>query len=169
MTDPAEAEAVVHADGRLVFAGRVYHAALGRAGLRQHKQEGDGGTPIGLLPIRRVYWRADRLPPPRTMLPREPLAPDDGWCDDPTHAHYNQPIRLPHPARHESLWRDDGLYNIVAVLGWNDTPVERGRGSAIFLHVARPDLAPTDGCIALPPADLLAVLAAGLRALRVAG
>jgi L,D-peptidoglycan transpeptidase YkuD (ErfK/YbiS/YcfS/YnhG family) len=165
--DPADAEAVLRADGRLLFAGRHYRAAIGRGGLREHKEEGDGGTPMGLLPLRRVFYRADRGPMPRTALPREPIGPEDGWCDDPSHGDYNRLIRLPHPARHERLWRADGLYDIVAVLGWNDAPVQRGRGSAIFLHVARPDLAPTDGCVALPAADLRALLGAGLLALRV--
>jgi L,D-peptidoglycan transpeptidase YkuD (ErfK/YbiS/YcfS/YnhG family) len=107
------------------------------------------------------------VPVPHTALPREPIAPDDGWCDDPGHPDYNRRVRLPHPAHHEALWRSDGLYDLVGVLGWNDAPVERGRGSAIFLHVARPGLAPTEGCVALELADLQALLRAGLTALRV--
>ena len=82
-------------------------------------------------------------------------------------ADYNRQICLPHPARHEELWRRDGLYDVVGVLGWNDAPVARGRGSAIFLHVARADYAPTEGCVALARADVLAVLAAGVTALRL--
>jgi L,D-peptidoglycan transpeptidase YkuD (ErfK/YbiS/YcfS/YnhG family) len=100
-------------------------------------------------------------------VPKEPLAPEDGWCDDPTHADYNRQVRLPHPARHEELWRADALYDVIGVLGWNDAPVQRGRGSAIFLHLARPDFAPTEGCVALAQSDLLRLLAAGLRALDV--
>jgi L,D-peptidoglycan transpeptidase YkuD (ErfK/YbiS/YcfS/YnhG family) len=95
------------------------------------------------------------------------MAPDDGWCDDPTHRDYNHQIRLPHPARHERLWREDALYDVVGVLGWNDAPVERGRGSAIFLHLARPDYGPTEGCVALAPRDLSELLAMGVTALRV--
>jgi L,D-peptidoglycan transpeptidase YkuD (ErfK/YbiS/YcfS/YnhG family) len=167
LADPAHGEAVVRADGSLIFAGRRFRAALGRGGLRTDKQEGDGATPMGLLPLRRVFYRADRQPIPQAAVAREPIGPEDGWCDDPSHADYNRLIRLPHPARHERLWRDDGLYDIVGVLGWNDQPVERGRGSAIFLHVARPDLAPTEGCVALPLPDLRALLAAGVTALRV--
>jgi L,D-peptidoglycan transpeptidase YkuD (ErfK/YbiS/YcfS/YnhG family) len=160
-------EAVVHADGRFVFRGRVLRAALGRAGVRMAKAEGDFATPAGRLPLRRVLYRADRGPIPRAAVPREPIGPHDGWCDDPAHADYNRPVRLPHPARCEVLWRDDALYDVLAVLGWNDAPVEPGRGSAIFLHVATPDLAPTAGCVALTEAELRAVLAEGLTALRV--
>ncbi len=160
-------EATVFPDGWLVLDGQRWRAALGRGGVRAHKQEGDGATPAGLLPLRRVLFRADRVPPPRCTVPREPISPQDGWCDDPDDAAYNRLVRLPHDGRHEELWRQDGLYDIVAVLGWNDTPVVRGRGSAIFLHVARPDLAPTDGCVALPLAELQSLLAAGVTALRV--
>lgn len=160
-------EAIVLPQGRLELRGLHFRCALGRGGVRADKEEGDGATPAGLLPLRRVLYRADRVPIPRTAVPREPVDAQDGWCDDPGHADYNRPIRLPHPARHEELWRSDGLYDVVGVLGWNDSPVVRGRGSAIFLHVARADYAPTEGCVALARADLLALLQAGVTALRV--
>ncbi len=136
--------------------------AIGRAGLRADKQEGDEATPLGALPLRRVLYRADRVARPRAAVSVEPLVPEDGWCDDPTSRDYNCRVRLPFSGRHEALWRDDALYDVVGVLGWNDAPVVRRRGSAIFLHVARPDYAPTEGCLALALADLLACLAAGL-------
>lgn len=161
--------ATVHEDGRVMFQGRVLHAALGRGGVRPAlaKQEGDGATPAGLLPLRRVLFRADRMAPPRTALPREPLAPEDGWCDDPGDAAYNRMVRLPYVGRHEELWRADALYDVIGVLGWNDDPVVRGRGSAIFLHVARPDYRPTEGCVALALPDVLALLAGGVTEFEV--
>lgn len=160
-------EATVHPEGVLRFGGRQWRCALGRAGVRPHKQEGDGATPSGLLPLRRVLYRADRLPVPDTGAAVEPIAPSDGWCDDPADAHYNEAVTLPYQGRHEALWRNDGLYDLVGVLGWNDEPVRLGGGSAVFLHVARPDYAPTDGCVALALADLTVLLATGLTALRV--
>ena len=160
-------EAIVHPDGRLALHGRLWRCALGRGGVRTFKEEGDGATPAGLLVLRRVFYRADRVAIPRAAVTREPIGEQDGWCDDPQHADYNRQIRLPHPARHEELWRRDGLYDVVGVLGYNDAPVVRDRGSAIFLHVARGDYAPTEGCVALALADVLAVLAAGVTALRV--
>ncbi len=167
-TDGGGTEAAVWPDGTLTWAGRVTRAALGAGGVVRHKEEGDGGTPCGLLPLRRVLYRADRMrAPPRAVVPRELLAPDDGWCDDPASPDYNRMVRLPHPARHEALWRDDPLYDVVGVLGWNDSPPARRRGSAIFLHVATPDLAPTAGCVALRLPDLLDLLADGVTALRV--
>jgi L,D-peptidoglycan transpeptidase YkuD (ErfK/YbiS/YcfS/YnhG family) len=160
-------EALVRPAGRVELRGQAWRAALGRGGVRAEKEEGDGATPLGLLPLRRVLYRADRVAIPRCAVPREPIAPQDGWCDDPTHPDYNRQVRLPHPARHEELWRGDAVYDVIGVLGWNDAPVVRGRGSAIFLHVARPDYAPTEGCVALALPDLLAVLEAGVTALRV--
>ena len=143
--------------------------ALGHGGVRPaaEKQEGDGATPAARLPLRRILYRADRLPAPRAAVPVEPLAPADGWCDDPADRAYNLPVALPHPARHEALWRADAVYDVIGVLGWNDAPPVRGRGSAIFLHLARPGLPPTEGCIALALPDLLAVLGAGLTAIDI--
>lgn len=160
--------AILTGGGWLRLDGRPIRAALGAAGLTDRKQEGDHATPRGLLLLRRVLYRADRSPPPRTSLPVEPIARDDGWCDDPAHPDYNRMIRLPHPARHEVLWRDDGIYDIIGVLGWNDAPPVRGLGSAIFLHIARPDYRPTEGCIALARPDLLSALASGLTAIEIA-
>lgn len=156
-------------DGLLRFRGGLYRCAIGKGGRRADKRESDGATPIGLLPLRRVLYRADRLAPLSSAVPVAPIAPDDGWCDDPAHADYNTQIRLPHPARHEVLWRMDQIYDVIGVLGWNDAPVMRGRGSAIFLHVARPGFTPTEGCIALEQRDLLRVLAEGLAAIEVSG
>lgn len=155
-------QAVVHPDGRLILRGQVFRAALGRAGVSIDKQEGDGATPAGILPMRRVLYRADRLRAPDCRLPIEPIAPNDGWCDDPAQADYNRQIRLPHDGSYEELWRRDDLYNVIGVLGWNDTPIQRGRGSAIFLHIARPDYAPTEGCVAVALPDLRRMLEIGV-------
>jgi L,D-peptidoglycan transpeptidase YkuD (ErfK/YbiS/YcfS/YnhG family) len=136
----------------------TFRCALGRGGLKGDKREGDGATPIGAWPMRRLLYRADRIGRPATRLPLQELAPEDGWCDDPADPAYNRPVRLPYPGRHERLWREDELYDLLVVLGHNDDPVVPGLGSAIFLHVARPDYAPTEGCVALLYADLARVL-----------
>ncbi len=162
-------QALVHPDGRLVLREQVYRAALGRGGVRLDKLEGDGATPVAALPLRRVLYRADRVRAPECAVAVEPIAPNDGWCDDPAEQDYNRMIRLPHEGHYEELWRRDALYDVVGVLGWNDAPVERGRGSAIFLHVARGDYAPTEGCIALALDDLRQVLAIGVTEVLVVG
>jgi len=135
------------------------HCALGRSGIIHNKWEGDGGTPIGLFPLRRVFYRRDRLRPPLTSLDIQPITPTMGWCDDPKHADYNRLVELPHPASCESLWREDEIYDVIVVLGHNDDPVVPNMGSAIFLHLARPDFSPTQGCVALALPDLLTLLA----------
>ena len=161
--------ALVYPDGRLVLREQVYRAALGRGGVRLDKLEGDGATPVAVLTLRRVLYRADRGRAPECAVAVEPIAPDDGWCDDPAERDYNRMIRLPHDGHYEELWRRDALYDVIGVLGWNDAPVERGRGSAIFLHVARGDYAPTQGCIALALDDLRQVLAIGVTEVAVVG
>lgn len=145
-------------DGRLACGGRSFRCALGRSGVRADKREGDGASPAGVFPLRRVLYRADRLAAPRTRLEVAAIDRNDGWCDDPANPMYNRPVRLPFPANHERMWRDDGLYDLVAILGHNDDPPVPGAGSAIFIHVASPDYGPTAGCIALRMKDLLAVL-----------
>jgi L,D-peptidoglycan transpeptidase YkuD (ErfK/YbiS/YcfS/YnhG family) len=151
---------VVDPVGELRWAGRRYRCALGHGGARIDKREGDGATPVGRFPLRRVLYRPDRLSAPVTKLPVAPLSPADGWCDDPADPLYNRPVRLPHAGcRDEQMWRADGLYDVVVVIGHNDDPVVPDMGSAIFLHVASPDYRPTHGCIALARQDLLAVLA----------
>ncbi len=144
--------------GELRWPGASLRCALGRGGVSSDKREGDGATPVGRLPLRRVLYRADRMEKPETGLPAAPIGPTDGWCDDPADPQYNRQVRLPHSGRAEALWREDGIYDVVVVLGWNDDPAVPGKGSAIFLHVARPDFAPTEGCVALALPDLLAFL-----------
>ncbi|MEE2565353.1 L,D-transpeptidase family protein [Hyphobacterium marinum] len=141
--------------------GLGVRAALGKGGIKPEtdKAEGDGATPLGRYAIRRVLYRADRGDRPATALPVRAIQADDGWCDAPGDPGYNRPVRLPYPASCERMIREDGLYDIVVVLGHNDDPPVPGMGSAIFLHCAREDYAPTEGCIALQKSDLEAFLA----------
>lgn len=144
--------------GELRCGERVFSCAVGRGGIRKNKHEGDGVTPEGCFAIREIFFRPDRVQEPDSKIPTRALTPADGWCDDPADRAYNRLVRLPYPARAEKLWREDGQYDVIAVLGYNDAPVESGRGSAIFLHVAKPDMTATEGCVALALDDLLAVL-----------
>ena len=133
--------------------------ALGRAGIRAVKLEGDGATPVGRHPVLALAMRRDRWRmPPTTPLPAASIAAKDGWCDTPDDPAYNRPVRLPHRAGAEAMVRDDPLYDAVIVLDYNVTRRARHRGSAVFWHVAKPGLAPTEGCVALPPRDMRRVL-----------
>ncbi len=150
-----------HADGRLDLAGRWVPCALGKGGVvaATDKREGDCASPAGTWPLRRVLYRPDRGGAPATRLPTRALTPDDGWCEAPEDQNYNRLVVLPHGADAERLWREDGLYDLIVVVGHNDAPVVPGAGSAIFLHLARPDFGPTRGCVALARPDLEALLA----------
>jgi L,D-peptidoglycan transpeptidase YkuD (ErfK/YbiS/YcfS/YnhG family) len=147
-------------DGRFLIDGAEVRCALGKGGVTpaDAKREGDGASPLGVWPIRRLLYRPDRGLPP-TALPAAPIGPDDGWCDDPADPAYNRPVTLPYGASAERMWRDDGVYDLVVVLGHNDDPPVPGLGSAIFLHLARDGYAPTEGCVALARPDLEALLA----------
>ena len=149
-----------YAEGGFDLAGRRVRCALGRSGViaADEKREGDGATPLGAWAMRRVLYRPDRGAPPVTALPAAPLAKRDGWCDDPDDPNYNRPVVLPYRAGCEEMWRDDGLYELVVILAHNDDPPVPGMGSAIFLHCATPDYAPTEGCVALAKPDLLELL-----------
>jgi L,D-peptidoglycan transpeptidase YkuD (ErfK/YbiS/YcfS/YnhG family) len=146
-------------EGRLLLAHGGRRAALGRSGIKALKREGDGATPLGRFPVRQVLYRAGRLPRPRTPLPLRAIRADDGWCEDPADRNYNRLVKLSPRSGADRLTRDDHLYDLILVLGHNDRPRVRGRGSAIFVHLARPGYAPTAGCIALSRHDLLMLVA----------
>lgn len=148
------------AEGATQIGWQRLACALGKSGPSTVKHEGDGATPVGRLVLREVLYRADRIRRPRTALPLARIRPDDGWCDAPADRNYNRRVRLPYPASAEALWREDRLYDLVVVLDYNIRPRVRGAGSAIFLHVAREGLAPTEGCVALRLADLIKLVGA---------
>jgi L,D-peptidoglycan transpeptidase YkuD (ErfK/YbiS/YcfS/YnhG family) len=150
-----------HADGLFDLRGAVVRCALGLNGVIEAdaKREGDGRSPAGVWPLRQLLYRPDRGPRVPTRLPTRFLTPNDGWCDDPRDRAYNQAVRIPYGAGMERLWREDGVYDLLVVLGYNDDPALAGAGSAIFLHVATPGYSPTQGCIALARPDLETLLA----------
>jgi L,D-peptidoglycan transpeptidase YkuD (ErfK/YbiS/YcfS/YnhG family) len=152
------ADAATPQRGTLTVGDRTYPCVLGRSGVRTDKHEGDGATPVGRFPLRRVLYRADRGPAPETSLPVNAIQANDGWCDAPNDPAYNRPVKLPYPASAETMRRDDRLYDVVVVLGHNDDPVRADAGSAIFLHVSPEDGGPTAGCIALALEHLREVL-----------
>jgi L,D-peptidoglycan transpeptidase YkuD (ErfK/YbiS/YcfS/YnhG family) len=159
--------------------------ALGRSGATRNKREGDGATPIGSFGLLQLFYRPDKLPRPRTLLPTRTIAPDDGWCDAPQDRAYNTLVKRPYPASHEEMWRGDDMYDLVLDIDYNrggafsgrplrpssasrrhPTPtfpqtyasIRKGKGSAIFIHVVRPGFTPTAGCVALNKRDLRRLL-----------
>jgi L,D-peptidoglycan transpeptidase YkuD (ErfK/YbiS/YcfS/YnhG family) len=143
----------------LICGNLSLRCALGRSGIRAAKREGDGATPRGSFRLESAFYRRDKLSRPRTGLPVSATTPADGWCDAIADRNYNRFVTHPYPASAERLWRRDGLYDVVVVVGYNRRPRRRGAGSAIFMHVAENGLRPTEGCVALPRRDLLKVVA----------
>src|ERR1700749_1066103 len=135
--------------GWLIAGPLALPVALGGGGIRANKREGDRGTPRGVFRLKRLWWRADRFARPRTQLPVRPIRSDDGWCEDPHYRPYNQPVRLADDHPGDRLKRNDRLYDLIIELDHNTRPRIAGRGSAVFVHIARPGLGPTAGCVAL--------------------
>jgi L,D-peptidoglycan transpeptidase YkuD (ErfK/YbiS/YcfS/YnhG family) len=140
------------------LGARRWRCTLVAGGVREDKVEGDAATPVGEFPLRRIYYRNDRIVLPRVELPARPINERDGWCDDPRSPTYNRLVRIPNEWSHEKMWREDELYDVVVVVGYNDDPPEGEWGSAIFLHLARADYSPTQGCVAFARDDLLELL-----------
>jgi L,D-peptidoglycan transpeptidase YkuD (ErfK/YbiS/YcfS/YnhG family) len=153
--------------GILLVGAQAIPVVLGRGGIRANKYEGDGATPRGRFRLVRLWWRADRHPRPRTLLPAQRITPDLAWCEDTTDRRYNRPFRRAAAEPGDRLWREDRLYDFVIELDHNTRPRVAGRGSAVFVHVARPNRSPTAGCVALDTRDLRRLLAQLRRGTRI--
>lgn len=148
----------VFSNNVLEYRGRRYRCALGRGGVRSDKREGDGATPTGRYPLKQLFARRDRIAGITTGLPVTPIKVDDGWCDDPSMPEYNKAVTLPYAGSFEHMYREDHVYDLVIEIGHNDSPPVPGAGSAVFIHIAKPDFAPTEGCVALALSDLKALI-----------
>jgi L,D-peptidoglycan transpeptidase YkuD (ErfK/YbiS/YcfS/YnhG family) len=144
--------------GLLLAGSRAIPVALGRSGIKANKHEGDGATPRGCFRLVRLWWRADRWPRPRTLLPARRIGSLDGWCEDPGDRHYNRRIPVPQGSTADRFARADRLYDFIIELDHNTRPRIAGRGSAVFVHVARDNFGPTAGCVALEARTLRRLL-----------
>jgi L,D-peptidoglycan transpeptidase YkuD (ErfK/YbiS/YcfS/YnhG family) len=147
------------ARGWLTAGPLALPVALGRGGIKANKREGDGGTPRGTFLAKRLWWRAERHARPATLLPARRIKPDDGWCENQADRHYNRPVKVPAGSTADRLARADALYDFIVEIDHNTRPRIAGRGSAVFIHVARPRFAPTAGCVALEIGTLRRLLA----------
>ncbi len=146
------------AQGWLFAGGKTLRVALGRGGIRALKREGDGGTPVGTFRPVRLWWRADRVQRPRTLLPVRRISADDAWCEDPSDRRYNRAFKRSASEPGDRLRREDGLYDLIIEIDHNTRPRVAGLGSAVFIHVARDAFGPTAGCVALRRDDLRRLL-----------
>jgi len=140
--------------GQLIADGRIMRCALGRSGIGTKIREGDGKTPRGTFRLLNAYFRTDKFRHATSGLPLTPITGSDGWCDAVEDRNYNRPVKLPYPASHETLMRNDHLYDVFIVLDFNIRQHMRRGGSAIFFHLAKEDYAPTEGCVAISRPDM---------------
>ena len=146
-------------NNHLFVRDKKLKCAVGHNGLTNDKKEGDLSTPTGVFSFNKIYYRADKLGKIKFAIDSSIIQENDGWCDDQNSKLYNQYIQFPFKESAEHLYRSDDIYDIVCVLDYNTSPIIPGKGSAIFLHIARPNFVGTEGCIAIEKEELLQITA----------
>jgi L,D-peptidoglycan transpeptidase YkuD (ErfK/YbiS/YcfS/YnhG family) len=149
---------IVKKTGYLKCKNLKFRCALGKAGVKKKEKEGDNITPKGIFKIIRVYYRPDKIENITTLVKKKEIKMNMGWCNDPVSNFYNKEIKLPSKFKHEKLYRNDNLYDLILVLNYNINPIIKNKGSAIFMHIAKKRFQPTQGCIALKKKDLIKLL-----------
>jgi len=143
---------------KLILGDYRIKCAIGKRGIGNKKREGDQITPKGKFKVKSILYRKDRLSHFKSKITKLPIKRDMGWCDDPKSKKYNKLIKLPFKGSFEKLYRKDNTYDIILVLNYNLNPVRKGKGSAIFIHVAKKDFKNTLGCIAVSKKNLLKIV-----------
>ena len=149
---------IVKKTGYLKYKKLKFRCALGKAGIKKKIMEGDNITPKGIFKIVKIYYRLDKIKEIKTLIKKIKIKKNMGWCDDPKSRSYNQQIKLPTKYSHEKLYRNDNLYDLIAVLNYNIDPIIKNKGSAIFLHIAKNSYQDTKGCIALKKKHLIEII-----------
>ena len=149
---------IVKKSGYLKYKNFKFRCALGKNGIKKKTKEGDNITPIGIFKIIKIYYRYDKIKNLKTSIKKIKIKKNIGWCDDPKSIFYNQQIKLPYKFNYEKLYRNDHIYDLLAVLNYNTNPVVKNKGSAIFIHIAKNNYKPTAGCLALKKGDLIKLL-----------
>ena len=149
---------IVKKSGYLKYKNFKFRCALGKNGIKKKTKEGDNITPIGIFKITKIYYRHDKIKNLRTSIKKIKIKKNMGWCDDQKSDFYNQQIKLPNKFNYEKLYRNDRIYDLLAVLNYNTNPVIKKKGSAIFIHIAKSNYESTAGCVALKKGDLIKLL-----------
>jgi L,D-peptidoglycan transpeptidase YkuD (ErfK/YbiS/YcfS/YnhG family) len=146
---------IVKKSGYLKYKNLKFRCALGKAGIKKKKREGDNVTPKGIFKINKIYYRPDKIKNIKTLIKKIKIKKNMGWCDDSSSSFYNQQIELPSKFSHERLYRNDNLYDLILILNYNTNPIMKNKGSAIFIHIAKKYYRKTKGCIALKKKNLI--------------
>jgi len=149
---------IVKKSGYLKYKNLKFRCALGKGGVKKKIIEGDNITPKGIFKIIKIYYRPDKIKKIKTLIKKIKIKKNMGWCDDPNSDFYNKQIKLPTKLSHEKLYRNDNLYDLIAVLNYNTNPIIKNKGSAIFMHIGKDSYKKTKGCIALKREHLITII-----------
>ena len=149
---------IINKSKYLKYKDLKFKCALGKAGIRKKKKEGDNITPKRIYKIIKIYYRDDRIKKISSKFKLIKITKNMGWCDDPKSKKYNQLIKLPNRYSHEKFFKNDNSYDLIVILNYNINPIIKNKGSAIFIHIAKKNYKSTAGCIALKKDDLLKLI-----------
>ena len=142
----------------LLYKGYKLKCSIGKSGLTSSKKEGDLATPKGLFKLGLLYYRKDRIKLGKCLIKKKIIKKSMGWCNDIRSKKYNKEISFPFKYRAEKLYRKDNIYNIFINIKYNHSPVIKGKGSAIFLHLCKKKYKATSGCVAIEKKDFLKII-----------
>ena len=134
------------------------NCSIGKRGIRIKKKEGDLITPKGKFRIKYILYRRDRISKFRAKIRKIAIKKNMGWCDDPNSKKYNKLVKLPCNYKAEKLYKKNNTYDILLVLNYNMSPIKKNKGSAIFIHIAKRNYAPTAGCVAINKNDMKKII-----------
>ena len=138
----------------IYFEDYKIKCAIGKRGIKSNKVEGDKCTPRGRFKLKYIFFRKERIKKIHSKLKLIPIKKNFGWCDDIRSKFYNKFVKFPFKYSAEKLHIKDNIYDIIVIINYNQNPIKKKKGSAIFLHVAKKNYTPTLGCIALSKKDL---------------
>ena len=142
----------------LLYKGYKLKCCIGKSGIKLFKKEGDLATPKGIFKLGLLYYRKDRNKSLKCKIRKRVIKKSMGWCNDSRSKKYNQEIYFPFKYGAEKLYRKDRIYDIFINIKYNHSPVVKGKGSAIFLHLTNNRYKPTKGCAAILKKDFLKIL-----------
>lgn len=135
-------------------------ARIGQNGFSDHHVEGDAASPTGIFGIGPVIY--GNAPNPGVQETYHQLVCGDWWDSDPTSPDYNTFQHVPcgttppFGGGSQALWTEPVQFPSFAVIDYNTAPAIPYNGSAEFLQADTGSA--TDGCVALPLAQLDQVL-----------
>ena len=142
----------------LLYKGYKLKCSIGKSGITHSKKEGDLATPRGRFRLGLLYYRKDKIKLLKCKIKKRAIKKGMGWCNDSKSKKYNQEISFPFKYGAEKLYREDKIYDIFINIKYNQFPIVKMKGSAIFLHLCSKKYKSTSGCIAIQKKDFFKIL-----------